>query len=68
MNPFLFGKVYSALAEKDKAFEWLNKAVDEKDHAILQIISDESVDNLRSDPRYRELLKKMGLYKYYKAL
>ena len=65
VNPYLFGKVYASLGEKDKAFDWLNKAVDEKDHAILQIITDESVDNLRSDPSYKELLKKMGLYKYY---
>lgn len=66
VNPYLFGKLYAVLQEKEKAFKWLNKAVEEKDHAILQILSDESVDNLRSDPRYIELLKKMGLYKYYK--
>jgi len=66
IRPFLFGKLYAGLGDKDKAFEWLEKAVDEKDHAILQILTDESVDNLRSDPRYIQLLKKMDLYKYYK--
>ncbi len=65
INPYLFAKIYAALNEKDKAFQWLNKAVDEKDHAILQIITDESVDNLRSDRRFPKLLKKMGLYSYY---
>lgn len=68
VNPFLFGKLYTALKDKDKAFIWLEKAADQKDHAILQILSDESFENLHSDPRYLKLLKKIGLYVYYKEM
>jgi serine/threonine protein kinase/Tfp pilus assembly protein PilF len=66
--PFLFVKLYSALGNKDKAFKWLNKAYEDRDIAIVTILTEETIDDLRSDPRYIELLKKMNLYKYYKQI
>jgi serine/threonine-protein kinase len=61
IKPFLFAKIYSALGEKDQAFEWLKKAYDDHDVSLALILTDESIENLRSDPRYAALLKKMGL-------
>jgi serine/threonine protein kinase/Tfp pilus assembly protein PilF len=66
--PFVFVKLYSALGNKEEAFAWLNKAHNDRDIAMVQILTDETIDNLRSDPRYIELLKKMNLYKYYKQI
>jgi len=63
IRPFLFAKIYSALGEKDQAFEWLNKAYYDHDVSLVMILTDESIENLRSDPRYARLLKKMGLDK-----
>ena len=50
---------YASLGEKDKAFIWLNKAVDE--HSPLFINSDTDLDSLHDDPRYAAILQRMGL-------
>jgi hypothetical protein len=50
------------LNERDKAFEWLGKAYKERNHFLYQIkVAPYVVDRLRPDPRFKELLKKMGL-------
>jgi serine/threonine protein kinase/Tfp pilus assembly protein PilF len=64
--PFLFVKLYSVINEKDKAFFWLKKSYEERDIALLMILTDETIDNLRSDPRFIDILRKMNLYKYFK--
>lgn len=53
--------LYAKLNEKDRAFELLNKALESRAHAMAQIKVQPSLDNLRSDPRFQELLKKMNL-------
>ena len=59
--PFLLAKVYCGLGENDKAFAWLEKAVQEHDIYILGIITDETIDDLRDDPRYEDILHQMKL-------
>jgi len=66
MKPFFFVIIYSALNQIDEAFKWLEKSYNERDPAIHHILTVETIDNLRSDPRYIEVLKKMDLYNYYK--
>ena len=50
---------YAQLGDRDKAFLWLNKAYDA--HELLFIKADRQFDGLRSDPRYDDLLRRMGL-------
>ena len=52
---------YSLLGEKDKAFEWLEKAYEERGIMPSFIKYGLWFDNIRSDPRFDALLKKMGL-------
>jgi hypothetical protein len=63
-NPFVatgsIAMIYAGLKDKDKAFEFLNKAVRE-DHAGAIINVDAPFETLRSDPRYKELRKSMNL-------
>jgi len=66
MNPFFFVIIYSALNQIDKAFKWLEKSYNDRDPAIHHLLTVETIDNLRSDPRYFEMLKKMDLFKYYR--
>jgi len=47
---------YSRLDQKDPAFEWLNKAIDAGFDQTHTIRSDDDLDNLRGDPRYRKAL------------
>jgi tetratricopeptide (TPR) repeat protein len=58
-----FAIVYVGLGDKDRAFEWLDKAYDERPGDIMNIKVDPRMDPLRSDPRYQELLLRTGLPK-----
>jgi TolB-like protein/DNA-binding winged helix-turn-helix (wHTH) protein len=54
--------LYAAVGDKDKAFEWLDKAYEERDgQAITLLKCDPDYKNLRSDPRFAALLRRMGL-------
>jgi serine/threonine protein kinase/Tfp pilus assembly protein PilF len=55
--------IYAGLDEKDKAFEWLEKGCDERNNGLTYLKIDFEWDNLRSDPRYTAILKKIGLDK-----
>ncbi len=54
--------IYLGLGETDKAFEWLEKAYLARDINLLFIKVAPEYENIRSDPRYTVLLKKIGLY------
>ena len=59
-DPFFIAATYAALGDKDHAFFWLEKAY--KEHQIPFYIKVEpALDNIRSDPRYADLLRRMGL-------
>lgn len=49
------------LGDKDTAFAFLNKAADKYDQFVLFAKIDPAMEPLRGDPRYSELLKKLGL-------
>jgi len=55
--------VYAGLSDQDKAFEWLEKGYTEQNHQLGSIKSSPMWNNLRSDPRYTAMLKKIGLDK-----
>jgi|ERR1043166_4999338 tetratricopeptide (TPR) repeat protein len=61
VSPALFASIYAALGEKDQAFDWLNKSIDEHGLDTGRLKVDMRFDNLRSDPRFTELLKRVGL-------
>jgi adenylate cyclase len=52
---------YASIGEKDQAFTWLEKAYQVHDPALAYLKVDPIFDSLRSDPRYIDLLKKVGL-------
>jgi tetratricopeptide (TPR) repeat protein len=53
--------VYAGLGEKELAFDWLQKSVDDRSIRLPALRSAKELDNLRSDPRYSELLRSIGL-------
>jgi len=63
VDAYLIGEVYAGLGEREKAFEWLNKAYEEHSGQIVLIRVDPWIENLRSDPRYGTLLRKIGFEK-----
>jgi tetratricopeptide (TPR) repeat protein len=59
--PSGIGALYFELGDRDKAFEWLEKAYQSRDVDLIYLGVDPMVDDIRSDPRGVALLKKMGL-------
>ena len=57
------GLIYYELGQKEKAFEWLEKAYQSRESDLLFLLADPLFEDLRSDPRCIALLKKMGLEK-----
>jgi TolB-like protein len=53
--------LYAGLGEKDEAFHWLNAAYEERDYQIESLRTDFRLDPVRSDPRFAELVRKVGL-------
>ncbi len=60
-DPALIGFIYATAGDKDQAFEWLEKGFKEKSDAIQYLKTSPMLDPIRSDPRYTNLLKRMGL-------
>jgi TolB-like protein/DNA-binding winged helix-turn-helix (wHTH) protein/Tfp pilus assembly protein PilF len=52
---------YAAIGDKDKAFQWLEKAYDENSSFMTSLKFWSVFDGLRSDPRFVELLGRVGL-------
>jgi TolB-like protein/DNA-binding winged helix-turn-helix (wHTH) protein/Tfp pilus assembly protein PilF len=57
----LIAEVYAGLGDKDRAFEWLNRAYKERDGQLTSLGFDPFFDSLRSDPRFADLVRRMGL-------
>jgi hypothetical protein len=49
------------LGQKDEAFKWLTTAYQEHDRYLLDLNTDFLLDPLRADPRFAELVRKVGL-------
>jgi eukaryotic-like serine/threonine-protein kinase len=54
-------KLYAELGDKDQAFMWLNTAFQEHDWWLIGLKTDFALDPIRSDPRFAELVQKVGL-------
>ena len=61
VSPTHLATLYAGLKETDQAFFYLENALAERDPWILWIAADPRFDNLRSDSRFDELVKRVGL-------
>jgi DNA-binding winged helix-turn-helix (wHTH) protein/TolB-like protein len=53
--------LYAALGDKDRAFDWLDQAFDERNSSLIWINQEVRLDDLRSDPRFASLQRRVGL-------
>ncbi len=58
---YQIAEVYAVRGEKDKAFDWLQISFDDRDAGMLGLLVDPLLRGLRDDPRYKNLLAKLGL-------
>jgi hypothetical protein len=54
-------ELYADSGDKDRAFHWLDTGYRERDYWMITLNSDFVFDPLRSDPRFAELVRKVGL-------
>jgi serine/threonine protein kinase/Tfp pilus assembly protein PilF len=60
VDPFGIAMQYAHLGDKEHAFEWLEKAYQDRSAAIVQLKVNPELDGLRSDSRYQDLLRRMN--------
>jgi serine/threonine-protein kinase len=58
---YQIAQVYAVRGETDKAFEWLQISFDDHDGGTLGLAVDPLLRGLHDDPRYKNLLEKLGL-------
>jgi TolB-like protein/DNA-binding winged helix-turn-helix (wHTH) protein/Tfp pilus assembly protein PilF len=62
VSPYILATIYASVGEKDKAFQNLDKAYEEKSLDFSwNLKSDLRIDNLRSDPRFQDLVRRIHL-------
>jgi eukaryotic-like serine/threonine-protein kinase len=59
--PHFFAGIYIGLGEYDRAIECLGKSFEEHSHWLIYLRIDPSMDALRSNPRFQDLEKRVGL-------
>ena len=59
MPPLFIGFIYGALKEMDKAFEWLDKAFEDKDGMLVYVHVEPAFEVFKDDPRFEEYVKRI---------
>jgi len=59
--PLDFAYIYARLGDKEQALAWLEKACEERSGPVYYLKVDAAWDPLRSDPRFNDLLRRVGL-------
>jgi tetratricopeptide (TPR) repeat protein len=58
---FSIATVYAYRNEPDAALQWLDRAYQQKDTGLIEIVGEPLFKNIKGDPRYKAFLKKMNL-------
>jgi serine/threonine protein kinase/tetratricopeptide (TPR) repeat protein len=59
--PYFFAGIYVGLGENDRAIEYLERSYEEHSHWLIYLHIDPSMDALRDNPRFHDLLRRVGL-------
>jgi tetratricopeptide (TPR) repeat protein len=60
-SAYFIATLCADMGDKDQTFLWLNAAYQERDPSLLGLLTDFSLDPIRSDPQFAELVRKVGL-------
>jgi TolB-like protein/Tfp pilus assembly protein PilF len=61
VSPYTLAIIYAGLGNKDETFAYLNRAYDERSYYLTWLKVDSQMDNMRSDPRFQDLLRRVNL-------
>ncbi len=59
--PTYFGMLYAGLGDRTRALMWLEKALAERADGLTWLAVEPMLDDMRDDPRFQELLRRIGL-------
>lgn len=59
--PYFLAGIHIGIGENGHAFEYLERAYEEKSHWLIYLHMDPSMDTLRDDPHFQDLLRRVGL-------
>ncbi|HEY0385113.1 MAG TPA: protein kinase, partial [Pyrinomonadaceae bacterium] len=60
VSAYYIAMIYAGLGERDEAFNWLEKAYEDRDWWLLWLRVEPFIDDLRSDPRFQNLLRRVA--------
>jgi TolB-like protein/DNA-binding winged helix-turn-helix (wHTH) protein/Flp pilus assembly protein TadD len=60
LDPMYPAWMYSTLGQRDEAFRWLDRAIEERSPQVVFIRVMPELDNIRSDPRFEKVLQHVG--------
>lgn len=61
VTPYYFALVYAGLGERDRAFDWLERAYQLHDGRLCFLKVEPYLDGLSRDPRFASLARRVGL-------
>jgi adenylate cyclase len=61
VSSYQIAAIYAGLGDKDQAFVWLEKAYEERSDGLVNLRAEQRFDSLRSDPRFKDLARRLGL-------
>lgn len=61
VQPSYIAMLYAGLGERDQTFEWLEKAYANRDDRLVFVMTDPLMDDIQRDPRFQDLLRRIGL-------
>src|SRR5262249_29865635 len=61
VSPYYMALIYTALGDHDQVFKWLDRACDERSSFLFFLKVEPAFDNVRSDPRFQDLVRRVKL-------
>jgi hypothetical protein len=58
---YMIAQIHAALGDRQRAFEWLDKAYQAHDISLLGIKTDPTFESFHQEPRFVELMRRVGL-------
>ena len=60
-TPYFLALAYVVLGERDQAINWLERCYEERANLLVHLNVDPALDRLRPDPKFQDLLGRIGL-------